>query len=487
MRRLRILLAGLALAMIGAACSFAYWSWLPDKVRVVLDHERRHQTMTGWEVTARVWEYDKEADRFDGSWIAHRDRLAGILVDDLGIDRIRIEVRSGAENPMDWWSRFESGEIGYEAVKAHFYEKINDNADPELAEPGRFQFSHLDFQVREILLPLRRALEARGGELKVNLCYVDFRWTDLQGPLSHADAPEEYAELMTEAVRHLRTVWDVVPDSVELVLEPDNTVRWRGDNIGRAVIAAQDRFDTIGFAPEFLGPSTAWASRAARYYDALAEVPGAADLMSAFTYHRYDRPELTGALSAIRARADAAGLRTEMLEYTEGEAIDLFHDLTGADASAWQLFMIARPHTAAEPSSSVLIDADLSDPDAPRFVLSDRARRLAPYFRTISRGDVRIGADSDSRGVRPVAFSRPHGGTSVIVQTDRQGEIIVEQLPPGAYIVSRTAREGQTRIEVGAEPLKLEMLAADILTIAPAGQVPTRRSPLRDTAASAMQ
>lgn len=50
---------------------------------------------------------------------------SGRLVNGLGINRVRIEIRSGAANPVDYWTLFREEKIGYRD-----YQKINDNDDP---------------------------------------------------------------------------------------------------------------------------------------------------------------------------------------------------------------------------------------------------------------------------------------------------------------------------------------------------------------------
>ena len=130
--------------------------------------------MKGWEVTARFWEQDKRRDRYDPSWLRYRDLILDRLVNELGINRIRIEIRSGAENPVDYWTLFRQNKIGYKEAKRHRYEKINDNDDPNVVNMAGFQFSELDDQVENILLPLKQRIQDNGERLFVNLCYVDF-------------------------------------------------------------------------------------------------------------------------------------------------------------------------------------------------------------------------------------------------------------------------------------------------------------------------
>ena len=111
-----------------------------------------YQVMKGWVVLASFWEQDKRRDRYDPSWLRYRDLILDRLVNELGINRIRIEIKSGAENPVDYWTLFRQNKIGYKEAKRHNYEKINDNEDPNLVNMADFQFSHLPTRARAVLL-----------------------------------------------------------------------------------------------------------------------------------------------------------------------------------------------------------------------------------------------------------------------------------------------------------------------------------------------
>ena len=160
--------------------------------------------MKGWEVTPRFWEQDKRRDRYDPSWLRYRDLILDHLVNELGINRIRIEIKSGAENPVDYWTLFRQNKIGYKEAKRHHYEKINDNDDPNVVNMAGFQFSHLDDQVENILLPLKQRIQDNGERLFVNLCYVDFGYSELNGNVSHARQPEEFGEFVNVFLSPLR-------------------------------------------------------------------------------------------------------------------------------------------------------------------------------------------------------------------------------------------------------------------------------------------
>src|SRR4029079_3009863 len=97
----------------------------PEPAEVVVNPATTYQTMKGWEATARLWETNKEEDRYDASWLDFRDHIFDRLANALGVARGRTEVKRGAENPVDYWTKFEKGEIGYKEFRRHYYEKIN--------------------------------------------------------------------------------------------------------------------------------------------------------------------------------------------------------------------------------------------------------------------------------------------------------------------------------------------------------------------------
>lgn len=406
---------------------------------VAVDPGRTHQTIAGWEATARLWEFDKAQDRFDGDWLSQRDAIFAALVDEAGIDRLRLEIRSGAENPVDYWSRFAAGQLSYTGFKERFYEKINDNADPFVLNPAGIQFSELDWRVENIVLPVKARVEARGRRFHLNLNYVDFRWTARQGTLSHADDSEEYAELIVATFDHLRGKYGLVPDSLEIVLEPDNSARWRGAQIGRAIVAVSRRLRAAGYGDvAIIAPSTAKAGRALPYFADAAQVPGAADAMATLSYHRYEGEPDLDLLHAIRDTARRDGLSTAMLEYVDGDLSDLIADLTEADATAWQLFGIAgrvRPDGAPRPGW--LITATPQPGGPPRIGLSPIAAALALVFDNVGPGAVRIDTQSDSGAIGAVGFRDREGRLVLVIDPHRDGMLTLTGLPAGRYALRR--------------------------------------------------
>ena len=485
-RRIKLAI-GLLAALAGPSCSASG----KDPVEVTVDPSTTYQVMEGWETTARLWEYDKLQDRYNPGWLAYSDQILDRLVNELGINRIRLGVGSGFENPVDYWTKFENGTIGYKEFRRHFYEKINDDPDPRHLNPAGFQFSAMDYQVEKILLPMKRRLEARGERLFINLNYVDFSQTELKGNISHALQPAEYAELIYAAFVHLKSKYGLVPDALEIILEPDNTEQWRGRQIGEAIVAVSARLRAAGFSPQIIAPSTASASKAPGYIDEMMTVPGVASLVSTLSYHRYDSPkpktivsigeraqalglsnrlvDRVAPLPGIAERARSRRLSTAMLEHLTGDAAELHEDLTKGQVSAWQQWGIAtRIANGEQDEGGHYYVLDENKPGSPVLRMSERSRGLAQYFRYVRLGATRIGARSSDGVVKPTAFKNVDGTFVVVLATDKAATMSVRGLPAGRYLANYTTAQ-----ETGRElppiasngTITVRLPAAGIITV----------------------
>ena len=421
------------------------------QAQLTVDINDVHQTMAGWEVTARTWEFDKVNDRFDGAAAAQRDALAAMLVNEAGIDRLRLEIKSGIENPVDYWVLFVAGKIGYREYKAHFYEKINDNADPQVLNPAGVQFSDLDWRVENVVLPVKKQLEARGRRLWLNFAYGDFRWTELRGSLSHARNPAEYAELVVAAFSHLRTKYGLVPDSLEMIVEPDNTNEWNGVVIGRAIVAVSDRLEAAGFpGVKIIAPSTAKARRALSYFEEIKSVPGAAERMTTLAYHRYEGEPDTLDLNEIRDAAHASRMQTAMSEYVDGDITDLLADLNDADATVWQSYGIAARlpwDEATRPGT--LISARGPAGVRPVLSVTPATRAMALIFNTVDQGSRRIGVRSNNQDFAGTGFVTPRGKLVVVGHAQAALPVAISGLRAGRYQLTVVGTDGR----VGKRPM----------------------------------
>ena len=283
-----------------------------ENATVSIDPETVYQTMRGWEAVA-------QADQnYNHAFPDYAPKVFDKVVD-LGINRLRLEVRAGSENTIDSWAAltaagFPSSGPSYTRWRATRYETINDNADPLVLDSAGFHFSEVDNTTDLVVNPLRSRLAARGEALYVNLNYVAFTAQITSGQYLH-HAPDEYAEFMLAAFQHMQSRNGWVPDAIEVILEPDNIEQWRsGTLIGQTIVATGRRLAAAGFTPDFIAPSTTCMSAASRYFDDVIAVAEVKTYLKEIAYHRYCGVSEAN-LQALAERAVAHGLSTSMLEW----------------------------------------------------------------------------------------------------------------------------------------------------------------------------
>jgi len=389
-------------------------------VDVTVNAAVRYQTMKGWEAVTQA---GQDLQGYAG-W---RDQVLDLAVNDLGVDRLRLAVRSGVENPHDYYEDLRAGRRS--SIRCERWQSVNDNANPSVINPAGFHFSEIDSQVVNLVLPMRQRLQARGERLYLNLIHGAFiEQCDQPIPYFH-DQPAEYAELILATFLHLRDNYQLIPDALEIILEPDNGSRWTGAKIGHAIVAVAARLSAAGFHPDLIAPSTMSMAAAITYFDGLAQVPGAAALLDQLSYHRYAGVSAAN-LAALAQRAATYGVRTAMLEHIESDVEDLYQDLTVGMASAWQQFALAFPTNDNGAQYYVINNGQP--------VLGSRTRALRQYFRYVRFGAVRIGATSTLSEVRPVAFRNANGRMVVVLHLAGARTVRVGGLDPGTYGVSIT-------------------------------------------------
>ncbi len=401
--------------------------------RISIDHNRVGQTLSGWEVTAKFWEFDKANDRYDGTWLASRDGIVQKLIEDAGITRVRLELRSGVENPIDYWSQFVAGQISYNANRDHYYEKFNDNANPAIANASGFQWASLDYYIENFLIPMRAQLAARNQTLFVNLCFVDFNWTALKGTLSFSGSADEYAELVTLAAMRMRDKYGINVDALEIILEPDNGDGWTGPAIGRAILAAKSRLAAAGINPKIIAPSASAAAGAIGFLDGIGTVAGANSAVNMVSYHRYDGASADQALAGIRQRATALGAQTAMLEYTMATVQNFFKDMEFGGASAWQSYGAALKgdSQASSPNAAVLWRSP-----AGQLALTSQFSRIALVQREVRPGAKAYYAGSLLGTDMPLDFQNPDGSEVIALYSASGSTVEISGAGHTAYTVT---------------------------------------------------
>jgi hypothetical protein len=417
----------------------------------------RYQEILGWEGTSELGEMECDATAFAVS----RQDLLNRVVNELGINRVRLETRSGHENPQDFFTAFKSSR-DLSDWRPHRYESVNDNNDPFVARSGGFQFAELDHKVEVVIQPMRALLQARGEKLYVNLNYVDF------GPSSFEQSsnPEEYAELIHAAFMHLQSRYGWVPDAVEIILEPDNTQNWRGTNIGRALVATGDRLKASGFRPAFIAPSNVNMAASLAYLDEMLAVPRVLEYLTDISYHRYSGVS-TGTLQAIANRANELGLRTAMLEHIAADYHELHQDLRVGQNSSWQEYVLA---FCGPDDGTKYYRFDQTNRTASSVVAGSRTHFLRQYFSFVRAGARRVAAASGDSRLDPLAFLNANGKLVVIVKATQGAPVDVRRLPPGTYGVTFTTAQQRfvslPDVTVGAGgSLQTSIPAAGVVTV----------------------
>nr|WP_156780800.1 hypothetical protein [Hyphomonas sp. Mor2] len=394
-------------------------------ISIAIDPSEQFQTMNGWEVTLALSD-QPHAPR----WASFHDQVLDRAINEVGINRVRLEVRSGAETHSDWNNRFFNGDLSYQDWKPYRYPVQNDNDDPNVINWDGFSFEELDWTVEEHLLPMMAKSEARGEKLWINICYVAF----INSREAHYD-PDEYAEFVLATYLYLQEKYGIVPDSWEVILEPDlKNDMWTGKMIGQAIVATAPRLQEAGFEPAFIVPSVTDMRNATPYMNQIAKVPGAMDHVIEFSYHRYKGANERN-LRNIAKLADKHDIGASMLEYWfgRGNAELLYQDLAIGNNVAWQ----GRAVTG-------LFDSETRGGGEVTLTPRPDTRTNRQYFYDVRLGAVRIAANSDNRRVaKPLAFQNTDGSLAIVIKTDRAAQLRLQALPPGSYRVYSIV-DGQT-------------------------------------------
>jgi O-glycosyl hydrolase len=392
---------------------------------ITVDSTTRFQTVSGWECVTF-------ASQGDPAFPNYKDELFDRVINEAGINRLRLEVRSGAENSTDYFAQYQSGQVDYATWRANRYATVNDNADPNVMDPQGFHFTELDQTIQMIVLPLRARAAAKGEPLYINLNYVAFTGQITQGGGYHHANAAEYAEFILAVFQHMERQFGFVPDAVEILLEPDNVSQWNGTTVGNAIAAVAARLAAAGYSPEIIAPSCTNMGNAVSYFDALAAVPGALSALDEICYHRYGGVSDAN-LQALASRAQQHGKRTSMLEWwSTGNSIDiLFKDLTMGQNGAWQQGVLGG--IGDVDNEMALYKVDVTNPSAPIVRVNQKTRLLRQVYRFVRRGAVRTAATSSSGTFQPVAFINADGGQVVAVRATAAGAFAIHGLSAGSY------------------------------------------------------
>ncbi len=396
---------------------------------IVVSPNERLQVMRGWEThVGGMPECNPIA------WNNAREQVLELSANELGLNRVRVPLRSGYEHHTDFFTRYMKGQITFDDWKRSWFRPENDDSDPAHADPAGFQWSFLDNTIETVVLPLREKLRARGESLWVNVEYVGGR-----NPV-HEQHPDEYAELVAATFEHLRDRYGLIPNSFEIINEPNMRSVWSPQQVAQALVAVGPRLKASGFQPELIGPSTTTVEASLSFLEAMITVPGVRQLLTDVSYHGYGGGE--AAVRRLADRASGLGYRTAMLEKMGADERDLHRDLTVGQTSAWgQFAMVHCTKPDSGDGGGVYIRMEQENPDHPKVILATKSRRLRHYFRYVRLGAYRVGATTGDKHLEATAFQNPDGKYVVVVNADRAAQIRIRGLGAGTYGLRYTTDE----------------------------------------------
>lgn len=427
---------------------------------IAVNGAQRFQTMTGWEALAENGHVECDPRAYATFKNETLDRAAN----EVGINRIRMGLRNGFENPDDKFIPFRAGQLTFNQWKAFWFQVVNDNNDPFVMNPAGFTWGYLDYTMDEVIVPLKQRLAARGEQLWLNLSYTGANSGQL-----HRDNPDEYAEFVLAAFQHLQQRYGFVPNSLELVNEP-NLGNWNPTQIARNLAAVKPRLAQAGFTPQFIGPSSSTALAALNDFDAMIPQAGVAQNLNTIVYHRYGTPPTTAQLQGFAQRGAQFGMRTAMLEHGGSGHEALHADLTLANVSAWQQFGLA--FCSDRDIGGVyfpIYGASLGN-NNPEVRTGEMTKFLRQYFRYVAHGAERIGATSGNAQFAPVAFRNTNGKFVVVVKASAGGTFSVSGLPAGTYGIDYTTSSAYmvplaNQTVAAGQVLTTAIPAAGVLTV----------------------
>jgi hypothetical protein len=426
---------------------------------ITVNGAQQFQTMTGWEALQEIG----QAECDPRAYLSYRNEVLDRAVNELGINRIRVGLRNGYENPTDYFVRFRAGLLTFDQWKTHWFEVVNDNNDPFATNASGFNWGYLDYVIEQIILPLRQRLQALGENLWFNLSYTGA----LHGQL-HAVNPDEYAEFVVAAFQHIRQKYSITPNSLELVNEP-NIGGWTPQQVGRNLVVVKSRLNTAGFFPDFIGPTASGAYVSTQFFDQMIVMPGVAQALNEISYHRFGQT-LPSYLQGLAQRGAQYRMRTGMLEHGGSGHIDLHDDLTLANVSSWQQFGLAFCTDLDTGGMYFIVRGAVLGQNSPVVQTASLTKMLRQYFRYVRLGAVRVGAATKDARFAPVAFRNTNGKFVVVVKAANGGSFSVAGLPAGTYGIDYSTAVDYMRalpnVTIsGSQAVATAIPAAGVLTI----------------------
>ncbi|MBZ5645681.1 MAG: hypothetical protein LAN37_00490 [Acidobacteriia bacterium] len=400
------------------------------QTEITLDPSVHHQTISGWEYEDGLegGPHSPTYPVFISRFNQYKDSLYDHAANDLGVNRIRFLFGAGIEGPDDGlWGKYLAGQISFEATYKHPIDVVSSGRNPDVVDLKGFQFAAVDFQINNMVLPMKQRVEANGERFYFTGTYNAFR---THSGYLHSD-PAYYARFVLAVFKHMDQTFGFVPDTWEMCNEPENAPAWSdGTLMGPALVKTAAVLHANGYNPKFELPSPAFVKDAIRYFRQVIAVRGALPLIAEFSYHMYDKyADAYGQeIQQIAALGVQYGFDTAMNEAASIANGSWLHDgLKKGNNSSWEQYALAQISYAPNNDGYYAVDAKNN------IKLQTNAINYRQYFHYIRPGAVRIDAKTNNARSDPVAFINTNGKYVVVVQAATEDTITVSNLPAGTY------------------------------------------------------
>jgi hypothetical protein len=401
--------------------AFSFQNLPTATATITINSSTTFQTMVGWEATAQGGQdYDATNNIYPSypspSWPQYKNALLAAMLD-VGINRLRLEIRLDDVNAT-----------GYSA------NGNNPAIQPSTASAGQWHFERIDRTMDEIGTPYRNMLAARGEQLYLTICVIDFRSTGYHAE----DSPSEYAFFVNKIVDHFSTRQGYLPNAIEACLEPDaaSNLNWNATKLANNIVQANSSLVSHGFTGiRWVAPSVANGTQATTWYVAMKSAnSNVTALLDEISYHRYTSPNNTE-LATLRDAAAADGNTIAMLEWIGATYTTLHDDLKIGRGTSWQQFTLTFPYQGAPDNGEAYFMVNTSNWTVS---LGSRTKLLRQYFKFIRRGAVRLSASTSDSNLDPLAFRNTNGSYVTVIKAAAAGSFSLQGLPAGLYGIKYT-------------------------------------------------
>lgn len=407
---------------------------------VVVNAATRYQRIDGWEATTGTAALDPaDPTLYDPTSATASAAMIDLLVNELGVNRLQLPIRSGWLSDADYFAQWVAGSIVYEDYRASRYETIHPG--------GTYYFGEFDWICDNLLAPFLTEMAARGEVPQVGLVFIDFVQAYPVGYDLSTDTTL-YAQIVKTYHDRLISRMGVTPDSVDILLEPENCGGWNnGTRLGNAIVSLRAALPNV----HIIAPSMTAATSTIAIGNDIEAVSGALAAWGTVGYHRYDSPS-SGDIAAIKTWADARGKKTGQTEWFNATIDTIFEDVLVGGVSLWQKWATVSRTSGASPSTYYWWDDNCTN-----LQFATNSSHMQLFFRYVRQNADRIAASLPGALASIAAFENPNGKMAVVIKrTSASGSVDFSGLQPGPYGVrhipnASTTAQDNTDVDVAAD------------------------------------